>query len=280
MPMKRTRGRSQSEVGGEALFRLDILPVVCNISNINRRKELFMPNLKAIAQPLPLAKIAYEALRDSILSGALISGEIYNEMNLANELGISRTPVREALLELSSQGLVTYLPRKGVMVKHYTQRDVEEIFELRSAIELTALEKVVKASPPYDFSRLDNSIQDQREAWKKKDHDAYIHSDRVFHLGFCEMIGNRRFFAILENIRDLIHLMAIHALEREGRWKEVLKEHESILLAVKEGDGKQARKRMDYHLERSKEAVLEQITVEEGILSRSVSREESEKRGV
>ncbi|MBW2094335.1 MAG: GntR family transcriptional regulator [Deltaproteobacteria bacterium] len=221
-----------------------------------------MPNLKAIAQPLPLAKIAYEALRDSILTGQLIPGEVYNEMALAKELGISRTPVREALLELSSQGLVIYLPRKGVMVKHYTRRDVEEIFELRKAIELAALEKVAKASPPYDLSKLEKTLEEQRKAWKRNDSDAYIHFDRVFHLAFCEMIGNRRFFRILENIRDLIHLMATQALDREGRWEEVINEHGKVILAVQEGNGDLAKEAMDYHLERSKEAVLEQINPE------------------
>ena len=105
-----------------------------------------MAKLRSINQPLPLAKMAYEALRDSILAGELISGEVYNEMALAKELGISRTPVREALLELSTRGLVSFLPRRGVIVKRYTKRDVEEIFELRKAIELAAVEKVAKAS--------------------------------------------------------------------------------------------------------------------------------------
>jgi len=218
-----------------------------------------MPKLKAITQPLPLAKMAYKTLRDSILAGQFLPGEVYNEMALAKELGISRTPVREALLELSSQGLITYLPRKGVMVKHYTRHDVEEIFELRKAIELAALEKVVKASPPLDLSKLDKSIYDQRQAWKKNDSDTYIHSDRVFHLAFCDMIGNRRFFNILENIRDLIHLMAIQALDREGRWEEVINEHEEVIQAVREGKVTQAKKAMIGHLERSMEAVLEQI---------------------
>jgi len=221
-----------------------------------------MPNLKAITQPLPLAKMAYKALRDSILAGQLIPGEVYNEMALAKELGISRTPVREALLELSSQGLVTYLPRKGVVVKHYTRRDVEEIFELRKAIELAALEKVVKASPSYDLSKLEKSLDNQHKAWKRNDSDAYIHFDRVFHLAFCEMIGNRRFFNILENIRDLIHLMAIQALDRKGRWEEVISEHGEVIKAVRERKPAMAGKAMDYHLDRSKEAVLEQINSE------------------
>lgn len=218
-----------------------------------------MVKLKTIAQPLPLAKMAYQALRDSILSGDLVPGQIYNEMTLARELGISRTPVREALLELSSQGLVTYLPRKGVMVKHYTKRDVEEIFELRKAIELTALEKIARSSSLADLSPLEKSLESQRRAWRRKDSDAYIRFDRSFHLMFCEMIGNRRFVAILENIRDLIHLMAVRALNREGRFEEVLREHEKVISSLRKGDAQSAKRAMDYHLEWSKEAVLEHM---------------------
>ncbi len=227
-----------------------------------------MAKLKAITQPLPLAKMAYQALRESILSGHLAPGKVYNEMALAKELGISRTPVREALLELASQGLVTYLPRKGVMVKHYTARDVEEIFELRKAIELTALEKVARNLKSLDLTRLQKSLDSQRKAWKRSDSDAYIRFDRQFHLAFCEMIGNRRFVNILENIRDLIHLMAVQALNREGRWEEVLREHQQVISALKDGNVRSARKAMDYHLERSKEAVLEHLKREETALSR------------
>ena len=111
-----------------------------------------------------LAKMAYERLRDSILNGQLEPGQIYNEMALAKELGISRTPVREALLEFSAQGLITFLPRKGVVIKHYTRKDVIEIFELRRVVELTAIEKVAKADPPLDLSRIEKYLEDQRKS--------------------------------------------------------------------------------------------------------------------
>lgn len=222
-----------------------------------------MTRLKAITQPLPLAKMAYEALRDSILTGSLTPGEIYNEMSLAKELGISRTPVREALLELAAQGLVTYLPRKGVMVKHFTKRDVEEIFELREAIELAALEKALKNSRDLDLLKLERSLKDQQKAWKKNDSEGYIQADRSFHLTFCEATNNRRFLNILENIRDLTHLMAVRALDKRGRWEEVIKEHQQILKAIREGKPGIARKTLVNHLKRSEEAVLEHMELEE-----------------
>ena len=87
-----------------------------------------MTTLAAIQQPPALAKIAYEALRDSILAGRLRSSEVYSEKVLADELGISKTPVREALLELSAQGLVQFLPRRGVRVTHFSKKDAQEVF--------------------------------------------------------------------------------------------------------------------------------------------------------
>jgi DNA-binding GntR family transcriptional regulator len=204
--------------------------------------------------------MAYKALRDSILSGHLVPGEIYNEMAIAKELGISRTPVREALLELSTQGLITFLPRKGVMVSHHKRQDVEEIFELRKAIELAAIEKAAKAPPPRDLAKCEKALANQRKIIKKKDFLAFLQADRMFHTTFSEMTNNRRLVDILENLRDIIDLMGKEALGRAGRWEEVTLEHEKVLEAVKQGRPKEAREAMDYHLERTKEAVLLRIS--------------------
>jgi DNA-binding GntR family transcriptional regulator len=217
-----------------------------------------MAKLRTINQPLPLSRIAYEALRDSILTGKLISGEVYNEMAIAKELGISRTPVREALLELSAQGLVSFLPRKGVIVKHYTRRDVEEIFELRKAIELAAVEKIARAFPPHDLSKLEKSLEKQRKAVKERLFVDYLDADRIFHTTFSKLTNNNRLIAISENIRDMIHLMGMRALgAAENRAEEVIAEHEKVIDAVKQGKPVQARRVMEIHLNRSKDAVLE-----------------------
>jgi len=126
------------------------------------------PKLKAIPQPLPLSKLVYERLRNSILDGDLKPGEIYNEINLAKDFGISRTPVREALLELSAQGLVTFLPRRGVRINHFTRRDVEEVFELRKAIEIAVVEKISRRSQDVDLTKLERTLDNQLKAIKSK----------------------------------------------------------------------------------------------------------------
>jgi len=152
-----------------------------------------MPKLQGITQPLSLSKIAYEKLRESILTGQLHPGEIYNEMALAKELGISRTPVREAFLELSSQGLVTFLPRKGVQINRPTNRDIKEIFELRRAIELATIEKVAKASSSHNLTKIEKTLNEQRKAVRNKDLNAFIETDRIFHSIFAELTNNRHF---------------------------------------------------------------------------------------
>jgi GntR family transcriptional regulator, rspAB operon transcriptional repressor len=216
-----------------------------------------MPRLRAIPQPLPLAKMAYERLRDSILTGQLQPGQIYNEMALAKELGISRTPVREALLELSAQGLVTFLPRKGVAIKHYTRKDVIEIFELRRVIELAAIENVTRAEPPLDLSKIERSLNNQRKSAAKNDFIAFMKADRIFHATFSELTKNRHFVRIVENIRDLVNFMGMQGLSTRGRAETVIEEHEKVLEAVEKRKPLKAKEAMGYHLDQSEKAVLE-----------------------
>jgi DNA-binding GntR family transcriptional regulator len=216
-----------------------------------------MPKFAAIKQPESLAKMAYEAIRQSILSGQWKIGELYNEKAIAADLGISRTPVREALLELASQDLIIFLPRRGLMVNRFTRRDVDEIFELRKAIELAAVEKITLASPPFDLFKIEESLLKQRKSAREKDYLAFMEADRLFHTSFSELTNNRRVIAILDNIRDMIHVMGAKALALEGRALEVIEEHQAIFEAVSRGNAENARSAMAYHLDLSKGAVVE-----------------------
>ncbi len=216
-----------------------------------------MPKFATLKQPDSLAKMAHEAIRKSILSGQWKIGELYNEKAISADLGISRTPVREALLELAARDLVTFLPRRGLMVNRFTRRDVDEIFELREAIELAAVEKIATASPPLDLSEIEASQRKQRNAAREKDFFAFMEADRMFHTRLSELTNNRRIIAILENLRDMIHIMGAKALSLEGRALKVIEEHQAILEAVSGGNPPEARRAMAYHLNQSKEAVQE-----------------------
>ena len=201
--------------------------------------------------------MAYEAIRQSILSGQWLVGELYNEKAIASDLGISRTPVREALLELASQDLIIFMPRRGLMLNRFTRSDVDEIFELRKAIELASVEKIANTSPMPDLLAIEESLLNQRKAVRQKNYIAFMDADRMFHTSFSTLTGNRRIISILENIRDMIHVMGVNALSLEGRAVKVIEEHQEIFKAVKEGNTEEACRVMAYHLDQSMEAVKE-----------------------
>ena len=208
--------------------------------------------LEPVDQPESLKQIAYRALHRALISGELQPGEIYKEKELATMLGISRTPVREALLELSAKGLVKFLPRKGIQITQFNLQDLNEIFELRKALELMSIEKVAAFITKNDLHTLQHVLEAQRKSAEKKDFMEFLQHDRAFHTLISELTNNGRLVSNLENIRDLIHLMGAHALSAEGRLEEVIEEHEAVFEALSAADQEAARKKMDYHLERSR----------------------------
>ncbi len=216
-----------------------------------------MSNLKSIAQPVSLSRLAYNALLKSILSGQMHPKEIYNEMLLAKELGISRTPVREALLELSVQGLVTFLPRKGVIVNQFKNKDINEIFEVRRAIEGRAVEKLASLSPPPDLGDIEKTLYKQRKSGDKGDFISFLDADRDYHVILSKLTGNSRIVAISETLRNMIHLMGTRALMLSGRAEEVINEHELIVKAIRSRESRKARESMNDHLLKSELAVKE-----------------------
>lgn len=224
-----------------------------------------MVSLPAIVQPLPLTRLAYDRLRESILLGQMVPGDIYNEMALAKEMGVSRTPVREALLELSSQGLVTFLPRKGVQVNYFTERDVEEVYEIRNAIELAVVEKVARNAASVSFGKVEKALVENAKAADKQDAKAFLRADRALHHELAALSGNRRMMAIISNLRDIIHLMSVEALTKPHRLEEVSVEHGQVVEAMRAGDVDKAIDAMRYHMEMSKRAVLDRHRVPQTI---------------
>lgn len=212
--------------------------------------------LQELSKPKSLTEIAYGAIHDSILSGQLTVDIVYKEKNLAEDLGISRTPVREALLALSSEGLITFLPRKGLVVNKFSTQDVEEIFEIRESIELASVKKICRNHASLDFSQLRSCFEDQKRSIRRQlGENEFMNLDRDFHMAISELVGNSRLVSIMNNVRDKVHLMGVRALSSEGRMEEVIDEHEKILEAVENGRAEEALALMEYHLNCSKNKV-------------------------
>lgn len=211
--------------------------------------------LNKITKPEPLAKTALRMLRQSILANDLTTGVIYNEKGLANDLGISRTPVREALLELSSKRLVKFLPQKGVIINTFSEQEIDDIFEIRLALEVFSIKKICMNRDSLDVSDLEAYLAHQKQAAEQDDKLAFMEADRQYHIQFSRLTGNNLLKEMMQDIRDIMHLMGIRALDTDGRMASVVAEHERILSAIAAGDADQAKEEMRRHLDLSREAV-------------------------
>ena len=211
--------------------------------------------LNKINKPEPLAKTAYKSLRHSILTNELTAGVVYNEKKIARDLGISRTPVREALLELVSKRLVKFLPQKGVVINTFSIRDIEDVFEIRTVLEVFSIKKICLNHENINISILKKYLDEQKKAVKNQDAHGFITADRRFHIGFIKLTHNNYLMDMMNDIRDIMHLMGFKALSAKGRMEEVVTEHENILNAVEQGDSISAMEQMANHLDYSKIAV-------------------------
>ena len=211
--------------------------------------------LKKISKPEPLSKTALRTLRQSILSDELKVGTVYNEKALAKDLGISRTPVREALLELAARKLIRFLPQKGLVINTFSDEDIEDVFEIRAALEIFSVRKICKLADPEDIRQLEGLVEDQKEALQAEDKAGFMTADRLYHIDFTNLTQNNYLIEMMRNLRDIMHLMGARAIDLEGRMAQVVEEHAAILNAVAQGDAGAAAGEMIRHLENSKAAV-------------------------
>lgn len=211
--------------------------------------------LNKINKPEPLAKTALKILRRSILTNELTTGVIYNEKSIASDLGISKTPVREALLELSSKRLIKFLPQKGLIINTFSNDEIDDAFEIRTALELFSIKKICLNYKTLDISPLVKNLAEQKKAVKTKDKLAFMEADRGYHIQFSRLTENQYLTDMMEDIRDIMHLMGFQALGIKGRMQDIIHEHENISNAIIKGDVDKAQAYMKHHLETSRDAV-------------------------
>jgi DNA-binding GntR family transcriptional regulator len=229
-------------------------------SNNNKNRSLSI-NVHPLQKPRSLNHLAYETLKNSILNGKLVAGEIYSELELARTLGISRTPVREALLRLAAENIIIFHSRKGMSVNYFSKKDVEDLFELREAVEGTIVTKLAGHLNKEQIRVAENILAEQERCIKNKyDENLFLEIDRKFHLFLIEASGNRFMTQTYNNIRDYIAISAKKALMKKGRAKEVINEHKAILEALSKEDAMRAREALRKHL------INSQLTATEGYI--------------
>ena len=211
--------------------------------------ELALPRLRQES----LASRAYQELKAAILRGELEPGAALGEVELAGLLGISRTPVREALAQLRNDGLVESTSTGGNVVRVLGRDEVRELFLLREALEALAVREFVGGGSR-DVSPLEAILDGQRAAAKKRDVEAFLAADEEFHVTLCREANLPQVAALLASLRERMRQAGLRAVTRPDRMATVLGEHEAILRAVRGGRADRAEKAVLAHLRATKAA--------------------------
>jgi DNA-binding GntR family transcriptional regulator len=201
-------------------------------------------------------EIVYRQVMEAILNGDISSEEIFTEVQLAELLNTSRTPVRGAVQDLVKEGLLVPIPRKGLTIRKITPDEQEEIFILRSVIEVEVIKKLIEINPPpTKLQLLKNIVQEQKEAMENDDIIKFIDLDQEFHLSLTRLANYKLMEQVLNNLHNLTQLMGLKAVSRKGRMKDVLIEHNQIIKAIEDRDPELASKFILEHLRKTKETL-------------------------
>lgn len=203
-----------------------------------------------------LKEQAVQRIKEAIYKGDLPPGRIFSHEQLSQWLGISRTPIREALLELQNSGLVIIHRNKGTEVVPLTRGDVLEIFEMREALEVKAFELAIERISERDLLVIKRFFLSHLEQAHSGQKVEFLQGDRQFHLLIAQASGNRRLYNAIEALREQFIRIGVYALFNERRIAEVVSEHQVIMDALVAKDAVRIRAAMLHHLGRTCDEVI------------------------
>lgn len=214
---------------------------------------------------LPLRDVVFNTLRQAILKGELKPGERLMEIALAEKLGVSRTPIREAIRKLELEGLVTMIPRRGAQVANITEKDLNDVLEVRICLEKMAIEKACNCMTEENLQKLRRAGRDFERMIASGDLTKLTEADVAFHEIIYQASDNARLIQVLYNLREQIYRYRIEYLKEEDIRKLLAKEHEEIYQALKNRDVKKAQDITYMHLENQRKAIMNSIAAEKAV---------------
>mgnify|MGYP001828157586 FL=1 len=198
---------------------------------------------KDVSRPLSNTARAAEELRDMIFRGELAAGSNHLESELAERLGMSRTPVREATLMLEGQGLLEVRPRKGVRILPLSPDDMREIYEVLTELESLAAERAAQSKPDdAELAELSAAIKAMEQALEAEDREAWAEADDRFHVELVRLGGNSRIRAIVAMMADQVRRARATTLYMRPLPVKSNADHRGVLEAIRKGDAEAARR--------------------------------------
>ncbi len=193
----------------------------------------------------------YDEIKRGIFKGQYRPGDVLTERKLSDEMGISRTPIREAMQMLTYDGWLVMETYKGAVVREFDFEYVREVLKIRKTLEMLAVEEAVLNVTDRELEELEKIAGCQRDMLNHYDEYDFIEADRRFHKKIYEMSRNGTLESLLNNFNDIISFSGIHALKQEQRKRSVMEEHQRILEALKSRDGDMALRAMEDHMSKT-----------------------------
>ena len=208
---------------------------------------------------LPLRDVVFNTLREAILRGELKPGERLMEIQLSNKLGVSRTPIREAIRKLELEGLVLMIPRKGAEVAQITEKSLRDVLEVRRALENLAVQLACLRMSPQTLADLKAAARAFEEILGGEDVTAVAEADVAFHDVIYMATDNQRLISLLNNLREQMYRYRVEYLKKKECHKQLLWEHQEIIRAIEAGEIDVATKITEQHIDNQVEAVSDAL---------------------
>lgn len=205
--------------------------------------------------PENLTQQAYRSIRDEITSGRIDGQQHFTEAYFAERYGISKSPIREALNRLESEGLITIIPRRGAFVRKFSIHDLEEIYELREVLEALAVRNAVL--DPKTLTRLREIAHAAQSYFEKNDKSNYIRKDAAFHTMLARASTNARLRRMVEGMQNQILILRRQTFELTGQ--SSIKQHLRIVDALEQGDRETAAELMVEHIQAVRQRLVDHL---------------------
>ena len=209
---------------------------------------------------LPLRDVVLNTLRQAILKGELEPGERLMEIQLAERLGVSRTPIREAIRKLELEGLVLMIPRKGAEVAEISEKSLREVLEVRRSLEELAIELACQRITPEELTALEEAENRFARAVEDGEVMAIAESDENYHELIYQATANDRLVQILNNLREQMYRYRLEYIKDEDRRQILVVEHEHILRAVRRRDIADAKSAVREHIDNQQLTITKNLT--------------------
>ena len=212
---------------------------------------------------LPLRDVVFNTLRKAILTGELKPGERLMEIHLANRLGVSRTPIREAIRKLELEGLVIMIPRRGAEVAQITEKSLKDVLEVRRALDALCVELACDRIDSDEEEMLKEACDEFERATETKDATIIAKADVAFHDIIVQATGNQRLIQLINNLSEQMYRYRFEYIKDENRHDSLIDEHRIIYESIVKRDKKKAAQTARLHIDNQEKSIIRQIRLEQ-----------------